>query len=127
MNRHTLSIFLFYVMFFLQACDNTAVSETQTNSEQQPIKGHYIYGHETNTFQPCEQHKVYWVNGSNQILNRLKNKYESFKLQPYEKVFVELTGEFSDKSLDGFAMDYDGQFLVSTLLSMDKKTNDDCR
>ena len=119
-------VFLFLALILLQACDNSANSDVQKNSEKQIHKGHYIYGHEVNTFQPCGQKMVFWVNGSNEVLNTLQQKYKSYTLLPYEEVFVELTGDFVGKASDGFAMDYDGQFLVVTLLKMSKKFKDDC-
>lgn len=124
--KHGASVFIFIFFAILQACDNLANSEINSKIKEQTYKGHYIYGHEANTFQPCGQQTVLWVNGSADVLDILQRSYKENTSVPYEEVFVELTGNVSGKASDGFAMDYDGQFSVLKLLSMKKKSKNDC-
>lgn len=117
---------LLFLLNLLQACDNSANSGITGTSAQAVHKGFYIYGHEVNSFQPCAQELVYWVNGSNELLEQLQQNYQRHSTQVYAEVYVELTGKFGPRATDGFAMDYDGQFEVTALLKMDKKSNHDC-
>lgn len=110
----------------LQACDNQENSETESNTNSDVYKGYYIYGHEVNTFQPCGQTKVFWLSGSNEVLEKMQQHYARYTGQPYEEVFVELAGDVVGKASDGFAMDYDGRFLVKKVLRMKKRLADDC-
>jgi len=100
-------------MFLLQACSTG-------------LTGHYIYGHEVNSFQPCDRNDTFWVRGSNEQLELMKKEYLNYASKPYEEVFVEITGNYLDKSSDGFAMDYDGQIQVEKLITIRKKSNSDC-
>ena len=126
MKRFGTCIYIILAITILQACDDIASSEIKANNNAQVHKGYYIYGHEVNTFQPCGQTRVLWVNASNEVLNMLQQNYSSLTSQPYEEVFVELTGNTIGKATDGFAMDYAGQFLVSKMHKMKKKSKDDC-
>ncbi|HEY5602938.1 MAG TPA: hypothetical protein VIM41_07520 [Gammaproteobacteria bacterium] len=72
MNKLFLNYLIVFALMFLQACDSSANSKNQTNGGTQTLKGYYIYGHEANTFQPCGQKLVYWVNASNEMLERLE-------------------------------------------------------
>jgi NlpE C-terminal OB domain len=103
----------FSIMFLLQACSSG-------------LTGHYIYGHEVNSFQPCDREETLWVRGSNEQLELMKKEYLNYASKPYEEVFIEITGDYLDKSSDGFAMDYDGQIQVERLITIRKKSDSDC-
>lgn len=124
--KHGASVLIFILFAILQACDNFSNSEIESAVQERVYKGYYIYGHEANTFQPCGQQTVYWVNGPTDVLDILQRNYNENTSRPYEEVFVELTGNIAGKASDGFAMDYDGQFSVLKLLSMKKKSKNDC-
>lgn len=116
-----------FVLMFFQACNIYAGSKTQTLTVEKKLIGHYIYGHEVNSFQPCNQKNVFWVTGSKKILQLLEQKHREYTSQPYEEVFAEIIGSFVGKASDGFAMDYDGQNLVIRMLGMKKKSKSDCK
>jgi len=126
MIRIAICLNLFIALTTLQACDNLENSETESNINADVYKGYYIYGHEVNTFQPCGQMKVFWISGSNDLLEKIQQQYALYTDRPYEEVFVELTGDFAGKASDGFAMDYDGQFMVTKIRMMKKRSEDDC-
>jgi len=126
MKRLGTCVYIILALTFLQACDNFANSEINSNKKEHVHKGYYIYGHEVNTFQPCGQTRVLWVSGSNEVLEKMQQHYARYTSQPYEEVFVELTGDLAGKATDGFAMDYDGRFWVVNMLNMNKKTKADC-
>ena len=89
-------------------------------------KGHYTVGHEMNSFQPCDQKKIYWVNGPNRVIVRLELSYQKLKPKLYEEVFVKFEGTFAAKASNGFASDLDGIFFVEKVHKLAKKTKSDC-
>ena len=120
---------VFLSLVFFQACSATEDEEykPRTKVEEQTLIGHYIYGHEVNSFQPCGKKEIFWVNGSNEILELMVRKYSNYVTKPYEEVFLEITGDFEGKATDGFAMDYDGQIQVMKIVLMKKKSDTDCK
>ena len=106
----------FSIIVLLQAC--RALETT--------IAGHYIYGHEVNTFQPCDKEGTFWVMGSNEELEVLRKEYLNYASNPYDEVFVEIAGDYLGKPSDGFAMNYDGKIQVEKMMTMRKKSDTDC-
>ncbi len=124
LNKGTIILF---AVFAIQACYSSEDKNPSANDARQATKGHYIYGHEESSFRPCGQNKTFWVNGSIKNLTMLEQKYRSLTSKPYEPVFAELSGEFTGKASDGFAMDYDGQFQLTAIIRVNKKSADDCQ
>ena len=120
-------LIIFFTLVLLQACSSIAESQPLRDIEGQTLIGHYIYGHEVSSFQPCGKKEVFWVNGSNEILETLEGKYSYLVIKPYDEVFIEIIGDFEDKATDGFAMDYDGQIYVVKIILMKNKSDTDCK
>jgi len=121
---------LFVVIFSLiliQACNSPPEPQAKTYNEEQKLVGHYVYGHEVNSFQPCGQKEVYWVTGSDKILQFLEQKYSKYTTKPYDEVYVELVGSFIGKASDGFSMDYDDQIIVKKIIEMKYKEKINCK
>jgi hypothetical protein len=93
------------------------------------FKGHYIWGHEVNTFTPCNDQKTYWVNGSQNVLKNLEDQYKGLTKTPYEKTFAVITGKISpkDANSDGFDSDYDGLINIDSIDSMSTSSDADCK
>jgi len=127
MKRLTWPLFLVTFLFLLSACSVLADPQPKVNEGIKKVKGHYIYGHEVNTFQPCGKTKVFWVVANNGLLQTLKQSHSKYTLHPYEEVFLEIESNFLPKASDGFAMDYDGQVRIFKILSIRKKSKNDCR
>lgn len=123
MVKFILSIFL---LTFLQSCDLQEEPPAQNHLKKEILSGHYIYGHEVNSFQPCGQKKVFWVTGSEEILKLLEKMYWENSTKPYEEVFLKMRGNFVGKASDGFAMDFDGQVLVVEMVGLKRKSLGDC-
>lgn len=102
--------------------DKTQVLDTEKNT----LAGHYIYGPEVDVFQPCNQSKAYWVIGQEPLLSSMVAQYGQLITEPYEQVFIIVTGDYLAKATDGFAMDYDGQIRINSLIKMSKSTKTDC-
>jgi hypothetical protein len=109
------------------ACDSVAAASTQASVNGSTLSGRYIYGHEANSFQPCGEEKVYWVEGSNKMLELMAEKYSKLATEPYEEVFANIVGKHIGKAVDGFAVDYDGKIQVIELMLMRNRSDTDCQ
>jgi hypothetical protein len=127
MKKLTNYLNILLTLTLLQACSSVAETPYKTANDETTLIGHYIYGHEVNTFQPCGDVKVFWVEGTNNMLELLEVSHRKYVSEPYEEVFVEIIGRFVTKANDGFASDYDGKIQVETLLLMRKKSQTGCR
>lgn len=111
----------------LQACSSKENSQHPADAGGQTLSGHYIYGHEVNSFKPCGHKDIFWVIGSNEILELMAENYSIHTTNPYDEVYIKIIGEYLKKASDGFAMDYDGQVQVHKIFFMNKKSNTDCK
>ncbi|PCJ19745.1 MAG: hypothetical protein COB04_05405 [Gammaproteobacteria bacterium] len=102
-------------------------SQYQADIEGEILVGHYIYGHEVNSFKPCGHKYLFWVLGSEEVLDLLAEKYSNYVANPYDEVYIKIAGNYLNKASDGFAVDYDGQVQVEKVFLMRKKSNTDCR
>ena len=120
-------LIIFTVLALLQSCASIANTPSQSTDVESTLIGHYVYGHEVNTFQPCGSNRDFWVIGSSEILKTLEVNYLSLSSTHYDPVFVELIGNMMATATDGFAADYDGLAEVKRLVLMRKKSNLDCK
>jgi len=127
MKKTVLLTSILFALFSIQACYSSEDKNLSANDDRQATRGHYIYGHEESSFRPCGLKKIFWVNGSIENLTMLEQKYRSLTSKPYEPVFAELRGQFTGKASDGFAMDYDGQYQLTAIIRVNKKSTEDCQ
>ncbi len=90
------------------------------------IKGLCVVGHEVRTFIPCGSKKVYWIQADQATFDAFQIAIERFTDEPFEPFFAEIDGLLSDESGDGFAADYDGQFIVERLIHLAPAGELDC-
>lgn len=103
-----------------------ACAETQPDAL---LAGHYVWGAEVSTFRPCSARHVYWVVAPDLLQGQLESEYDGLTTQPYEPVFVRLTGDIGpvpDDLRDGFPGDYDGLITVHTITEIRKAEARDC-
>ncbi len=86
--------------------------------------GGYVYGHEVQSFQPCNASLAFWTVLPPTEAKRLealsleKAKQEG---RPYQPVYVELTGMLQPSAgAEGFAADYDAILKVETISKLSK-------
>jgi putative lipoprotein len=60
------------------------------------------------------------------VLERLQQQYRALATDPYEKVYVELDGEFLDRPVGSFAADYAGTIVVRELGTISRIDTDYC-
>ena len=97
------------IAVFLTAC-------TITNHDDSVFKGHYTWGHEVRSFQPCGSENAYWVKTSPEIQKELFEYHQANTSKPYEAVYIEFEGGVLDDERTGFARDYDGLVRIKTIL-----------
>ena len=122
---------LMLIVLAISACQashkvEATPSVTSSPDKQNLLYGHYIWGHEENSFQACGDQNVYWVVSSDEQMKNIAKQYEKTTNKPYEEVYFQFKGHFLGKATDGFATQYDGQIFVEKLIEMKKKTSQDC-
>ena len=96
------------------------------------MKGRYVYGHEVDSFSPCDTpQKSYWPSGP--AFEELHKKYEAIldSHEPYQSVYVEFHGRFSRKAdpiKDGeLPAESDGLVEVVNILKISKTAPENCK
>lgn len=115
-----------FVLLAFQGCATSAERVPAASAELNAHQGHYIYGHEVNSFQPCGRTAEFWVVGADKLLEELKAQYRQLTSKRYEEVYVEFNGTVEGKADDGFATDYDGLIHIEDLILIRRKSKDDC-
>ncbi|UCH23203.1 MAG: META domain-containing protein [Deltaproteobacteria bacterium] len=91
------------------------VTGTSGQAQSESYGGFYVFGHEVRAFQPCGSDSVYWVRADQEISKHLREEYQKLTSKPYEPIYIEVQGHLTDKATEGFAADYDGQFVIEAL------------
>ena len=98
----------------------------QAKTESGNFSGHYVFGHEVRTFQPCNTDKVYWVKADEAVSRRLREAHNELTKKAYASIYIEIQGRIMGKATDGFAADYDGQLFVERIKIIRDRRLDDC-
>jgi uncharacterized membrane protein len=91
------------------------------------LRGLLVYGHEVRSLQPCGDTRVFWVHAPGAVHQQLQTDYRRLAKRPYEPLYVEIEGEFSQHQMSGFAADYDGTIVVSEVRSVSADGIEACR
>ena len=60
-------------------------------------------------------------------LELMRKEYLNYASKPYNKIFIEMTGDYQGKPSGGFTMDYDGLIKVEKMITIRVKSDSDCR
>jgi len=72
-----------------------------------------VLGHEVRSLQLCSDARVFWVQAPAVLRKQMEAEYRRLTRGPYEAVYIELEGKFSEHHpASGFAADYDGTIVV---------------
>ena len=82
------------------------------------LHGLLVFGHEVRSLQPCGDMRVFWMHAPDALHQQLQADYRRLAKRPYEPVYVEIEGEFSEHPVSGFAADYDGTIVISEVRSV---------
>lgn len=83
-------------------------------------------GHEVRTIQLCDSSEVYWVRCEPSLADRLRVFVETHTHHPYTPIYIEFQGHLLNEQPDGFAADYDGNFWLEQISSIQAIVPDDC-
>ena len=114
------------MIFLILAFAVMSVVGAQANTDSENFYGHYVFGHEVRTFQPCNTDKVYWVKADETISQRLREAHNQLTKKAYASIYIEIQGRIMGKATDGFASDYDGQLFVERIKLIRERRRDDC-
>jgi putative lipoprotein len=89
-------------------------------------RGHFSYGFETVSFQPCNSDEQWWVTGVGDATQALIDQYEEVAQAEYEAVYVELQGEVSAAGAYGHLGAYQREFAVSEVVEVRAASDEDC-
>lgn len=95
-----------------------ATPATESSVGVQQLRGHYTWGAEVETFQPCGSQQSFWIVGDKALLQTLRDKAAQLaqaRGKPYQPVYIEASAVSEGKATDGFAMDHDAVYRLETL------------
>lgn len=107
-----------------------ASSGTGANHGIEQLRGHYTWGAEVETFQPCGSKQTFWVVGDKALLQPLRDKSAQLaqaRGKPYQPVYIEASGVSEGKATDGFAMDYDAVYRLHAVQTVNEASPAGCR
>ena len=89
-------------------------------------RGHYIWGPEVHSFQPCGEQRDYWVS-FDWAGRDMQRFYKSADKTPYQPMYIEFRGQILNEVTDGFAKDYAGLIRISEVQAFTLELPDTCR
>ena len=117
--------------FVLQGGTLVAVADAGTDANDGiALRGHYTWGAEVETFQPCGSKQTFWVVGDKALLQPLRDKSAQLaqaRGKPYQPVYIEASGVSEGKATDGFAMDHDAVYRLKTVQAVNETSPADCK
>ena len=82
------------------------------------LRGLLVLGHEVRSLQPCGDTRVFWLHAPGALHQQLQADYRRLAKRPYQPLYIEIEGAFSEHPVGGFAADYDGTIVVSEVRSI---------
>lgn len=78
------------------------------------VSGHLVWGHESRSFAECGDGREGWV--INEAGDELVEVYNELTTTPYQPMFVEVRGEWTDAPTEGFGAEFDQALRITELL-----------
>ena len=78
------------------------------------FSGHLVWGHESRSFTECGDGREGWV--INEAGDELVDVYNELTTTPYQPMFVEVRGEWTDAPTEGFGAEFDQALRITELL-----------
>jgi hypothetical protein len=69
------------------------------------LRGLLILGHVVRSLQLCGEERVFWLHIPADQRQQLESAYHRPATNPYEPMYTEIEGEFSEQAASGFAVD----------------------
>ena len=96
------------------------------NLAGEELRGLLVLGHEARSLQLCGDTRVFWVHEPAALQQQLETAYRRLARRPYEALYAELEGAFSEHPASGFAADYDGTIMVREVRSVSRAGIEAC-
>jgi len=90
------------------------------------LRGLLVFGHEVRSLQLCGDPRVFWVQAHTAVRQQLETEYHRLARRPYETLYAELEGDFSEHPTSAFAADYDGTVTVREVRSVSRDGIEAC-
>lgn len=103
-----------------QSCSIFEQDSNKATEAADVTKGSYMYGSEVSSFQPCGSEDELWVIGDEAVTSELHHDYLEMVEKPYGQLFVSFRGYHLEKASEGFAAEYDGQYKVTEVITLQK-------
>ncbi len=109
---------------FLCGCVNTPGPDKPQN-----IEGFYFWGDGISAFQPCYSRQVYWLGGSKENLDTMKNYYNQQETEEkHADIYASLIVENIGHQVDRQSITYDETLKLTEIVYMDDSDNHpDCQ
>ena len=91
------------------------------------LSGILIYGHEVRSFQPCDSDRMFWIHATGEHHRELLGQYNRLDAGPYEKLYAEIDGEFSDQMAGMFSRDFDVVINLNQVHQVSKQAMNSCQ
>jgi len=89
-------------------------------------RGRYVFGGEVRSFQPCGDANEYWVVTSDSNRIRLRTLHGQLTSRPYQAIYIEVRGAWTDGVAGEFSRAYDGLFRIDTILKVSAEIPSSC-
>ena len=96
------------------------------NQQAAELRGLLILGHEVRSLQLCGEERVFWLHIPADQRQQLESTYHRLAAKPYEPLYTEIEGEFSEQAASGFAVDYDGILEIRGVRSLSRDGVETC-
>lgn len=99
------------------------LEEISLSEEDTIYKGYYVYNDDSRVFTPCDSEEEYWISPDSVSRAALEAIYKerTRELEPTTRVYVVLTGHITESPQEGFGVDYNNAFVVTSILSVPEK------
>jgi uncharacterized membrane protein len=88
--------------------------EPETAPQGGRFSGHLVWGHESRSFTSCDDGREGWV--INESGDELVEVYNELTSAPYQPMFVEVRGEWTEAPSEGFAAGFEKALRVTELI-----------
>ncbi len=99
-----------------------------SSSKNLEFEGYFTYGHEVSAFKPCNDSKIYWLNGEDlRVIEQTSLYLANIRKRPYQKVYIKFLGFYESRDTVGFEDNYDGLIYLNKLFSYSNKNFSFCK
>jgi putative lipoprotein len=113
--RNVLLIFICCALACTSDSEKGSATVAEAPRAAEILKGHAQFGHEVRTIRPCGADEALWAIDSTNVQWELHQELAP-GAEPYEEVFVAVSGNPGETLTDGFGVDYSGSFYVDRVV-----------